>query len=324
VVLAKTASAYMDVPGKFRRTSTYYDVVLTDQNGQVSLTPKPDADLLLAAHPQLGFAQISTNDFLKTGRIVLEPWGVVKGVLRVGDRVEPDHFVAIHTHSFVVSSEQRSSALYMYYRLQPEADGSFFCDAVPPGERMVQLRYYTPNESGVMRLSHNQPVTVEAGKTNEVMIGGTGRTVTGSVVLAGLPDVKIDGKRGSFRLYLLPGAGPSEIPPPLTIPPRATAEERQRLVAEHQAKIREAARNRARASRFLQRTYAPVFDNNNHFTIHNVPAGEYTLEISPYDPRAARGTTRNLGTANRAVKIPEGTSPFDTGATTVEVRNATP
>lgn len=320
VVLAKTASAYMDVPGKFRRTSSYYDVVLTDQNGRVSLTPRLDADLLLAAHPQLGYAQISTNEFHKTGRIVLEPWGVVKGVLRVGERVEPDHYIAIHTHSFVVSSEQRSSPLYMYYRLQPETDGSFVCDAVPPGERMVQLRYYMPNESGTMRLSHNQPVTVKSGETNDVLIGGTGRTVTGQVALQGLPEVKIDERRGEFLLRLQPGPQPSEIPPPLTIPPRATPAERQRLRAEHTAKIQEAARNRVRASRFLQRQYALRFDDNNHFTVPNVPPGEYSLQLTPYDPRAPKNTSRTLGNLTRTVKIPEGPGPFDLGTTTVEVR----
>ncbi len=321
VLLGKTASAYMDAPGKFRRTSSYYDVALTDQNGRASLTPKLDADLVLATHPRLGFGQISTNEFLNSGRLVLEPWGVVKGSLRVGERVEPQHYVAIHTHHVYDGGPQRSTpSLYMYYRLQPEPDGSFFCDAVPPGERMVQLRYFTPNESGVMRLSHNQPVTVEAGKTNVVMIGGTGRTVTGQVVLERLPDVKIDGQRGEFLLRLRPGAQPSEIPPPLTVPPRVTAEERQRLLAAHQAKVQESARNRARASRFLQRQYVLLFDDNNRFTVPNVPPGDYTLSISPYDPRAPRNTTRNLGNLTRPVKIPEGTTPFDLGATVVETR----
>lgn len=325
IVLAKTASADMDAPGKFRRTSSYYDVVLTDQNGRVSLTPKLDADLLLAAHPQLGFAQISTNEFNKTGRIVLEPWGVVKGVLRVGDRVEPDHYAAIHTHTVYDGGPQRSTpSLYMYYRLQPETDGSFFCDLVPPGERMVQLRYFAPNESGTMRLSHNQPVTVKAGETNDVMIGGTGRTVTGQVVVTGLPDMKIDWRRGTFQLSLQPGAMPSEIPPPLNIPPRATPEERQRLRTEHQMKIQEASRNRLRASRFLQRTYVLIFDDNNHFTIPHVPPGDYQLLIGPLDPRAPRNTTRNLGTVTRTIKIPEGTAPFDTGITTLEPRNTNP
>lgn len=324
VLLTKTASAYMDVPGKFRRTSTYYDVVLTDQNGQVSLTPKPDADLLLAAHPQLGFAQISTNEFLKTGRIVLEPWGVVRGVLRVGDRVEPDHFVAIHSHSFVFSSDQRSSSLYIYYRLQPEADGSFFCDAVPPGERMVQLRYYTPNESGVMRLSHNQPVTVKPGETNDVLIGGTGRTVTGRIEMKDLPGVKVDGRRGEFLLRLRPGPQPSEIPPPLTIPPRTSAVERQRLLAEHQAKLQEMTRNRTRAARFLQRQYFLLFDDNNGFTVPNVPPGDYTLAITPYDPRQPRNTTRNLFNMSHPVKIPEGTGVFDLGTTMAQTKNTSP
>ncbi len=325
IMLAKTASAYMDAPGKFRRTSSYYDVVLTDQNGRVSLTPKLDADLLLTAHPQLGFAQISTNEFNKTGRIVLEPWGVVKGVLRVGERVDPDHYAAIHTHTVYDGGPQRSTpSLYMYYRLQPETDGSFFCDLVPPGERMVQLRYFAPNESGTMRLSHNQPVTVKAGETNDVLIGGTGRAVTGRIELRDLPGVKIDGKRGEFLLRLRPGPQPSEIPPPLNIPPRVTAEERRRLLAEHQAKIQEIARNRARTGRFLQRQYVLLFDDNNSFTVPNVPPGDYTLAVTPHDPRQPLTSTRNLFKMLHPVKIPEGTGVFDLGTTITQKGNPPP
>jgi hypothetical protein len=153
-----------------------------------------------------------------------------------------------------------------------------------------------------------------------VMIGGTGRTVTGQVVLQGLPDVKIDGRRGEYVLRLQPGAMPSEIPPPLTFPPRATPAERQRLIVEHQARIQEVARNRARANRFLQRSYVLLFDDNNKFTVPNVPPGDYSIYISAYDPRAPRSTNRTLGNVTRMVKIPEGNGPFDTGTTTLEVR----
>jgi hypothetical protein len=67
-----------------------------------------------------------------------------------------------------------------------------------------------------------------------------------------------------------------------------------------------------------------LFDDNNHFTVPHVPPGDYMLQLTVYDPRAPRNTTRTIGNASRVVKIPEGTSPFDTGATTVEIRNATP
>jgi hypothetical protein len=325
LLLDKTASAYMDEPGKFRRTSGNYDVAVADDAGRVGLTPRPEADLVLAAHPQLGFAQIATNEFLKTGRIVLEPWGVVKGVLRVGPRVEPDQFVAIHTHYIYDGVKDRSPApLYLYYRLEPEPDGQFLCAAVPPGERMVQLRYYAPNESGVMRLSHNQPVTVRPGATNDVLIGGTGRTVTGQVTVENAPGAKIDGKRGEFLLRLLPGPQPSEIPPPFSLPPRVTPQERQRLMAEHQEKIREVARNRARTARLAQRQYVLRFDDANRFTAHHIPPGQYTLMLTPQDPNAPRGVTRTLGSLSRTVVIPEGTAPFDLGPSTIPARGGNP
>ena len=112
----------------------------------------------------------------------------------------------------------------------------------------------------------------------------------------------------------------SEIPPPLRIPPNASAQERQQIMAAHQAKVQEAARNRMRASRMLQRTYFVVFNNDNTFTIPSVPPGRYNLYLSPYDPRVSANTSRTLGNLHLDVTIPEGTTPHDLGTIQFQAR----
>jgi hypothetical protein len=314
-------SAYMDEPGKFRRSS-YYEVAVADEKGKFELTPRTNANLVLASHPKLGFADVDSADFRKAGTITLKPWGHVKGTLRVGDKLEADQYAAIHTHHVPDPDDTRRVApLYIYYRTHPAPDGSFSFDAVPPGERMVQLRYMSNEKETGYRLSHNTSVTVKAGETNEVLIGGTGRTVTGQVRIVGAPGVVIDGRRGRFQLTLQQGPMPSEIPPPLIIPPNSTAQERQQLIKAHREKVMEANRNRIRATRFLQKTYLLLFDNNNNFTVPNVPPGRYMLDVSPYDPRLPSSTSRNLGNVTREVIVPEGTTPFDAGTIDLQARN---
>lgn len=322
VLLPETRSAYMDEPGKFR-SSSYYEIALANDKGQFELTPKTNVDFVLAAHPELGYAQVAVADFRKSGSIALKPYGRVKGVLRVGDKVEPDHYAAIHSHYIPDSDagQRRVAPLYLYYRMRPAADGQFVFEAVPPGDRMVQLRYMSDEQETGYRLSHNEPLTVVEGQTHEVTIGGKGRTVKGKVRTTGVTGLTIDGKRGRFNLILRPGPMPSEIPPPLIIPPNTSAQERQRLMRAHREKVVEASRNRTRAARFLQKSYLVLFDEENNFTVPNVPAGTYSLELSPYDPRLPRSSVRTLANVNREVVVPEGTSPFDVGTVDVPVRN---
>ena len=320
LMLESGRSAYMNEPGKFQRSS--YEVAVADEKGKFEVTPRTNANIVLASHPKLGFAEVDSADFRKAGTITLKPWGHVKGTLRVGDKLQPDQYAAIHTHHVSDPNETRRVApLYIYYRTRPAPDGSFSFDAVPPGERMVQLRYMAnENETGY-RLSHNTSVTVKSGETNEVVIGGTGRTVTGKVKINGATGVIIDGRRGRFQLTLQPGPMPSEIPPPLIIPPNSTAQERQQLIKAQREKVMEANRNRIRATRFLQKTYLLLFDDNNNFTVPNVPPGRYTLELSPYDPRQPSSTSRTLGNVSREVTVPEGTTPFDVGTIDLQARN---
>jgi len=321
VLLEPNYSAYMDEPGRFRRNSSYFDVALVDENGRVELPAKTNADYVLAAHPQHGFAQMDAAEFRKSGRVTLQPWGAVKGVLRVGDRVEPNQFAAVHTHWVSEGGRRSSAPLFLYFKMAPEPDGRFLFDAVPPGERMVQLRYVQGGkDSGPFRLSHNVPITVKPGATNDVVIGGSGRMVVGRVSILGAAGVKIDGWRGQFALRSQPGAMPSEIPPPLIIPPSSTPAERQQLLKAHQEKIRQAATNRVRANRVLARTYFPLFDDNNKFTIPNVPPGRYTLDLQPYDPRQPSGTSRTLGSVTRTITVPDGTGEYDAGTVELKVR----
>ena len=228
---------------------------------------------------------------------------------------------AIHTHFQTVSGATRtSSPLYIYYKLHPESDGRFAFDAVPPGERMVQLRYiFQDKGNGSMKLSHNLPVTVKAGETNDVVIGGMGRTVMGQVDVIGLTGLAVDWQRGTFVLRLSPAAMPSEIPPPFFLPPNATPAERQKLMQQRQDELSAWSRNRVQANRLAQRTYLPLFDNAGSFRIPSVPPGTYTLNVAPDDPRQPN-SARQLGRLNRPVVVPPGTTSFNAGRFELQAR----
>src|SRR5438132_6651978 len=48
LLLDASTSASMDVPGKIRKSPSYYDIVSSDTTGRFELTRKPEADLVIA------------------------------------------------------------------------------------------------------------------------------------------------------------------------------------------------------------------------------------------------------------------------------------
>lgn len=318
VLLDATTSASMDVPGKIRKTSSYYDIVLSDANGRFELTRKPEPDMVIATHSQFGYGELPLDVFLKTGKITLQPWGYVRGVLRVGDKIEPYQHIALHSNYQMDDSNGRSQpGLYVYYKGTPDANGRFSFDMVPPGNRVVYLHYQLQErESGTMKLSHNVSVVVKPGETNDVVIGGNGRMVTGKVKTSGA-NVEVDWHRDSHTMRLI--NPPPGVPPPVRFPPNATAEERQKLIKERNAALQAFYREQNRRNSVDQHVYVLLFNDDGSFWVPNVPAGRYNIYLSPTDPRQPNNY-RQLGNMNSEVVVPEGSTPHDIGTLNLTLR----
>ena len=310
ILLDRTKSGYMDDPGKFRRSATVYEIATTDAQGRAELTPKLDADLVIASHPKLGYAEVPFTQATNNTRIVLKSWGNIRGVLRVGDKVEPFHSLALGTvFNREPGGARTATPLFLYRDVKPNADGSFFFDTVPPGARSVALHYkFTERDTGNAKLSHAVVVDVEPGRTNSIVIGGTGRTVVGKVDLTGISPGSVDWRRDMHNLVRQPAA---RIPPPMRYPPNATAQERARLLAERNAQI-QAMNNAQVRENLIERTYCLLFEDDGSFRIPNVPPGAYYLNIHPTDARTPN-SYRQIGTLNKEVIVGEGAGPLDIG-----------
>jgi len=276
----------MDEDGKMRRQSSYYEIVPSDAKGGFELTPKPEPDFVVALHPVKGFVQMPFAKFLETGKIILQPWGHVKGTLKVGDKVEPYHYVALYSDYQSENLDGRNqSPLYLYYKMKPAADGGFEFNSVPPGNRMAYLRYiFQEKENGTHKLSHNVPVLVKPGETNQIVIGGSGRKVIGKVEITSNPGaIDVDWHRDAHTMQYMPP--PQGVPPPFTVPPNLSAAERQTLINKRNEELRAFYREQSRLNAANQRAYALVFNDDGTFEVPNVLPGTYTVHLSPTDPR---------------------------------------
>jgi hypothetical protein len=234
--------------------------------------------------------------------------------MRVGEKIEPYYYAALHTSNMRDADSGRTSpGVYTYFKTRPEADGRFVFEGVPPGSRAVYLRHmFSEKETGSIKIGHGVPVTVRAGETNQVVIGGSGRTVTGKVEVTGGDGIQIDWRRAQQTLR---AQSVSRVSPPLTFPRNATAEERRKLMAQRSEEMNA----RMRAENLVERTYSIVIEDDGSFHAHSVPPGTYMLQLSPVQSQSAT-SYRYLSSTSRQVVIPEGTGPHNLGVIPYQVR----
>jgi hypothetical protein len=325
LVLAERGEyAYFD-NGQLRASSSSGDMVRADTGGRFEFSPKLNPDKIFVAHEQ-GFAQETVSNVMRTGKIVLQKWGRIKGAMRIGDKIEMDQWVRLqNNYDRYYDSSVRPAMLSFFLKADVESDRSFVFEKVPPGEHRIALEYRFRDNSngGETPLSHGFPFIVKPGETTEVILGGTGRKVTGRVKIVGADQSDVDWKRDVHKLILM-------LPDPIAPPTNAnllSPAERQRVWNEYNARQRdywqsEAGRERQRA----ERIYVLVFDTNGNFHADNVPPGKYNLALNFTDPEEEYYNRRTIGMLNKEVIVPDEknakvNAPFDIGVAEVTVRS---
>ena len=260
--------------------------------------------------------------------MILQPWGRVAGVLRVGRQVEPGQTIGLENAFSRYQDDSRAyPPLALDLKTEPDANGNFAFEKVPPGQRRVSLRYKLgERESGSDRVgaSHGVPVTVEPNETAQVTIGGNGRPVIGRIAVVGGGPEDVDWRRDVHTLRSQT-VMPADVTPP-QIPPTMTEEEQRKVWQDYSQ--RQAAFWRSDKGRQMerdQRSYLLLFDTNGAFRIENVPPGAYTLFVSPTNPERGDNYYENIGSLSQPVTIPEAPpgrpdEPFDLGEKELQIR----
>ena len=311
--------ASLGVGGVLRGNGGSGDLIRSDAQGRFEFPAKLEPSKIFVSHDE-GFAEATVSNVLQGGKIILQKWGRVKGVMLVGDKGETDAALLLQSQpESYGNADGRAAVLSVSQKADAEADGGFLFEKVPPGEHRLALEYRFKDErNGDLALSHGFPVTVKAGETTDATLGGTGRRVTGRVKILGGDQSDVDWKRDVHRLVLnLPDAANA----------RAAAQPRPLIFlggfnpVANQPMTVEAMRARQRA----ERMYVLLVDTNGNFRADNIPPGTYNLSLNVTDPEDEYYNRRSIGALNQPVTIPDEpnakvNAPFDLGALELTIR----
>ena len=315
---------YMDRIGEVRRVNNFGEYARTDASGHFEFTPRLESHSVIVAAPK-GYAELRVSNFLAAGKIVLQPWGRIRGVVR-GGLLEPTSWVRLQNPDHSPGDEGRTTApLWLYLKADVDEDGAFIFSRVPPGERKVYLEFKLNernNGRGVM--SHGTLVDVQPGATAEVTFGGTGRRVIGRVDLSTGDPRDVDWRRDPHSLTTVMQSGPGF--PVLNYSNSATEEERRQQTVDHQRRVAEYWRTpEGRALKQAQHGCVVLFATNGAFRIESVEPGNYQLALNFTDPAGGDNSYWSIGSHYQAITVPPAPpgkpdEPHDLGTIKVQIR----
>ena len=282
--------------GRFEHDADFPKVT-TGPDGQFSF-PSQSGEFLLMALSDDGYADASSTELKKSNKLVLQPWGTIKGGVRIGPRLGPNEQVVFYP----TRPEGRVGIGGWGYGYTTRTDerGRFRFDRVVPGPGTVARVVGKMYTGGLIESlpCWQETLAVKPGETSDVKIGGKGRPLVGRVMLDGTPESPVDWTQSeSIMLGVAPLVRPGQ-----------------------------ARRGMIRHSSIL---YASTIDKDSRFRIEDVPAGTYELELTvngSRDPRFS-GPGREIAYLRMPVVVPEipggrSNEPLDLGTITAKLFDA--
>lgn len=166
----------------------------TDKAGRFQFDPQTEEFGLFVVADE-GYARVLQSELsAASGKITLQPWARVEGTLSLGGKLRANEGVSLNLNNDTTPGRPRA---YFDYDTKTDAKGRFVFDKVPPdmtGHVARRIVIQRRGDGMTIGYSHSTPVEIAPGKTARVKLGGTGRPVTGRLVLPGVDTGKVDWK----------------------------------------------------------------------------------------------------------------------------------
>jgi RNA polymerase sigma factor (sigma-70 family) len=166
-----------DMPARQRQRKIHAQV---SPQGLFTLPPQKE-DWMLVALCDAGFAIVHRRDFSKENAIRLQPWVRVTGLVKIGTKPAAELELRLQPADADWPAAPGEPRIFRQIDFTTDADGRFQLPRVMPGHYDV-IRI-VPN--GVRRITFVNMAALDltAGQSYNLNIGGSGRPVTGQLVL---------------------------------------------------------------------------------------------------------------------------------------------
>jgi peroxiredoxin len=166
-----------DVPEHWRRGNIHAQV---SPDSFFTLAPQKD-DWMLVALCDTGFAVVHRRDLSKDTNIRLQPWALVTGIVKIGTKPAAELKLRLQPDDADLPTGEDEPRIFRQFDFTTGADGRFKLARVMPGH--YDVFRIVPN--GVRRITfvNMAELDVVAGRSYDLTIGGSGRPITGRLVL---------------------------------------------------------------------------------------------------------------------------------------------
>jgi protocatechuate 3,4-dioxygenase beta subunit len=306
MLVAGQGSVFMNSPEN-QYPGTGVITVKSGADGSFKFDGAEDEQRIVMIH-RGGFASVAVEEVRRTGKIALQRWARLDGILRVGGKPLAKERISIKSP---VSWEGGASH-QLVFSTSTSADGRFVFTNLPSGNYVL---YRTPHLiMGPTTESHRMILELAAGESKEVEYGFGGRTVIGRIDAGADVDWKNDVHLLSVKLPP-PPPNPSyyAYADPKEFEKARRAHGRSKAVLDYEGK---------------RQQFQLVFDREGGFKVDDVPPGKYELNIRVTKPVKNSGRNRFerseevMGSLQREITIPAARAgeEFDLGTLEMEVK----
>lgn len=282
--------------GRMRTYGSGSKIAKTDETGHFEISSPPENGTIVASGDE-GFASTSIAEVRSSGRLTLQLFGRIEGVLLAPNAEGQE--VLLGSPGGGISFDLAG------YKAAVDANGHFAFEKVPPGALSIVRLVKTTARS--WEHSHSTPVTVTPGQTSLVTLGGVDATLQGSVRFETEP-TETD--------LILTGSLHSSMPQ-IQVPPGLSAEERMALFSSSEWK--EQMKN--------VKHYSVLVGKDGSLVLDSVVPGDYTLTVTANKASEESFREKTIARGETKVTVPVGsgpTSPINVGEIILKLVKSNP
>jgi uncharacterized GH25 family protein len=262
---------------------TYATKLETDETGRFRF-PQPDTPFQLVILHPTGWAHVKDTLAGIPDEITLTGWARVTGTFRVGSELAPHAPLEIHS-SDLISYRKDEPHIRSQHETTTDKDGRFVFERVIPGKARIGRQMVFMVEQGATEVTSScrTPVTLPAGDTTELELGGTGRPVIGRLQppegFGGKVNWKLASISTEVRIVEPPGLKPPDIPAAVRQDPAKLAAWRREWLQTPEGKAWTNAYEGMRRLRDSTPHFWASAGSDGTFRIDDMPAGNYSLSV---------------------------------------------